>query len=264
MMRMGLGGPVPKKGRVAWVTGAGRGIGAACAEALSRAGLRVALTSRTRVELEATAKRLGGDAFVAPADVTDEAAVGRAHRAIVKKLGPPLILVNAAGLARSAPFLGTTPQLMESLWRLNLMGSFHAIQTVVPAMVKEGWGRIVNVASVAAKAGAPYIAAYASSKHALLGLTRSVAAEFASKGITANAVCPGYVDTQMTGENVALMVEKTGRTHEQIHTYLRAQSPQNRLMRPEEVADAVLYLCREASQGINGQALTIDGGALQW
>lgn len=205
-----------------------------------------------------------GGAFVAAADVTDEAAVKRAHRAIEKDFGAPVVLVNGAGLARSAPFLKTSAETMESMWRLNLMGTFLPIQAAIPGMLHAGWGRIVNVASVAGKHGAPYIAAYASSKHAVLGLTRSLAAEFAAKGITVNAVCPGYVATKMTDDNVALMVEKTGRPKEEVLRYLRSQSPQNRLIQPEEVAAAVLHLCQESSLGINGQALTIDGGALQW
>lgn len=252
------------KGRVAWVTGAGRGIGRACAVALSAAGARVALTSRTKSELQETGKLCKGDTLVAPADVTDARAVARAYSAAEKLWGRVDILVNAAGLARSAPFLKTTPEFLESLWRLNVMGSFHLSQQVIPGMVKAEWGRIVNIASVAAKQGAPYIAAYAASKHGLLGLTRSLAAEFAAKGITVNAVCPGYVATQMTDENVELMVEKTGRPRESIVKYLESQSPQGRLIQPEEVADAVLHLCRPESRGINGQAITIDGGALQW
>lgn len=252
---------------MAWVTGAGRGIGRACALALATEGCHVALTSRTKPELETTMKDCrakGVTALVAAADVTSASALEKSHKAITKTLGPPQVLVNAAGLARSEAFLKTTPDFMESMWRLNVLGSFFPAKLALPAMVEAGWGRIVNVASVAGKVGAPYIAAYASAKHGLVGLTRSLAAEFAAKGVTTNAVCPGYVDTKMTEENVDFMAQKTGRPRDEILATIRAKSPQNRLIQPDEVAAAVLHLCRDESQGVNGQALTIDGGAIQW
>lgn len=258
---------MPLRGRVAWVTGAGRGIGRACALALAREGVHVGLSARTAKELEAVAKEaamLGGRTAVAPCDVTDPAAVARAHDAVVGTLGAPAILVNGAGVARSAPFLKTDLAMMETHWRVNVLGPFVATQAALPAMVQRGWGRVVNVASVAGKAGAPYIASYAASKHALMGITRSLAQEFAAKGVTVNAVCPGYVDTPMTEENVRLMHEKTGRAKETILEALRRFSPQNRLMEADEVAGAVLYLCRDEAGGVNGQGITLDGGTVQW
>jgi NAD(P)-dependent dehydrogenase (short-subunit alcohol dehydrogenase family) len=258
---------VGREARVAWVTGGGRGIGRATSLALARAGHAVAVSARTQTELDETVRlcaKQKAKAVAEVCDVTDDDAVRRSYARISKALGPPLILVNGAGLARSAAFLKTDAALMESLWRLNVLGTFHPTQAALPKMLEAGWGRIVNVASVAGKTGAPYIAAYAASKHAVLGLTRSLAAEVAPKGVTVNAVCPGYVDTKMTDDNVRVIVEKTGLTREAALDRLRAMSPQNRLMTPEEVAATIVHLCGEDARGINGQSVTIDGGALPW
>jgi NAD(P)-dependent dehydrogenase (short-subunit alcohol dehydrogenase family) len=255
------------KGRVAWVTGGGRGIGRAAALALAKAGAHVGLTARSRAELEAVAKEcqaLGVKAVVAPADVSEEAAVDSAYSEITKKLGAPVILVNAAGIARSAPFLKTSVKELEQHWQVNLVGTFLTTRRALPSMAEAGWGRIVNVASVAGKVGHKYVAAYTASKHAVVGLTRAVAAEFASKGITVNAVCPGYVDTPMTDANIQNISERTGMTIEEARSRLMSMSPQNRLITPQEVAASILHFVQESSQGLNGQALTIDGGAIQW
>ena len=255
------------KGRIAWITGGGRGIGRACALALARTGASVAVSARSRAELDAVVKELGAakvKAVAAPCDVTDAKAVERAYKLVAKDLGVPDILVNGAGLARSEAFLKTDARFMEELWRLNLLGTFHATKAALPGMLEKGWGRIVNVASIAGKHGAPYIAAYSSAKHAVLGLTRSLASEFATKGVTVNAVCPGYVDTKMTKDNVRFMMERTGRAESEILEHIRNASPQKRLIAPEEVAAAVAFLCGDAAVGINGQALTIDGGGIQW
>ena len=249
------------------MTGGGRGIGRACALSLGRSGASVGVTARSTAELQAVAnelKGLGCAAVAAPADVTDAKGVAKAYALVAKALGAPDILVNAAGLARSEAFLKTDAKFMEDLWRLNLLGTFHTTKAALPAMLAKGWGRVVNVASVAGKHGAPYIAAYASAKHAVLGLTRSLGAEFAARGITVNAVCPGYVDTKMTTDNVRFMAQKTGRPEREILDHIRNQSPQKRLITPEEVAAEVVHLCEDAAVGINGQAITIDGGALQW
>lgn len=258
---------MPEARRVAWVTGGGRGIGRACAIALAGAGCDVAVTARTAEELGAAAeacRQLGARAHPAPCDVTDPARVEAAHRDVAGSLGPVDVLVNAAGIARSAPFLKTSADLMEMHWRLNVLGTFHCVQMVLPGMVERRWGRIVNVASIAGKVGAPYIAAYAASKHAVLGLTRSLAAEFAARGITVNAVCPGYVDTKMTHDNLDVIAQATKLSRDEALARLRAASPQNRLIAPEEVASVVAHLALPESQGINGQAITIDGGAVQW
>jgi NAD(P)-dependent dehydrogenase (short-subunit alcohol dehydrogenase family) len=258
---------VPEENRVAWVTGAGRGIGAASALALAGEGFAVALSARTREQLEAVAKQCshsGVQTFVAPCDMTDPQAIEKAHGEIVKELGPPSVLVNNAGMARGIPFLKTSPEDMEAHWRTNLLSAYHCSRLVLPAMLESGWGRVVNVASVAGKVGAPYTAAYAVSKHALLGLTRSLAQEFAKKGVTVNAVCPGYVDTPMTEANIQLISDQTGRDKQKVRKYLENLNPQGRFVTPEEVAQQVAWLCKDSSKGINGQAVTIDGGGVQW
>lgn len=258
---------MPEKDQIAWITGAGRGIGAACALALAREGLNVALSSRTREDLEevaGTCAKEGVRTFVAPCDMTDPDTIGVAHERIVKELGPPAVMVNNAGLARGIPFLKTIPEDMELHWRTNLMSAYHCSRLVLPAMKDAGWGRIVNVASVAGKVGAPYTTAYAVSKHALLGLTRSLAQEFAKKGVTVNAVCPGYVDTPMTEKNIRLIAEQTGMDAKKVQERLQAMSPQDRFVTPQEVAQEVAHLCQDGAGAINGQAITIDGGGVQW
>lgn len=251
--------------RVAWITGAGRGIGRACALGLAQDGFAVGLSARTKKELEATARDCPGVATLAsPCDVTQAKDIARAYRAIEKGLGAPAVLVNAAGMARSAAFLESTPKFFDEHWRLNVLGSVHATQAALPRMLRAEWGRVVNIASIAGKVGAPYIAAYAASKHALLGVTRSLALEVAAKGVTVNAVCPGYVDTKMTDDNLAFMEKKTGRPRQEILERILRSNPLHRLIKPEEVAALVRHLCRDESAGINGQAFTIDGGETQW
>lgn len=258
---------VARKNRIAWVTGAGRGIGKATAVALAQAGHDVALSARTGSELEETAKACrahGAAAFVSVCDLTKVQEIEATHEAIAKELGPVSVMVNNAGLARGIPFLKTSVEDMELHWQTNLMSAYHCSRLVLPAMMDVGWGRVVNVASVAGKVGAPYTTAYAVSKHALLGLTRCLAQEFAKKGVTVNAVCPGYVDTPMTEKNIRLIAEQTGMDAKKVEGRLQAMSPQGRFVTPEEVAQEVMHLCQESSGGVNGQAITIDGGGVQW
>jgi NAD(P)-dependent dehydrogenase (short-subunit alcohol dehydrogenase family) len=160
--------------------------------------------------------------------------------------------------------LKTRLQLVDDHMQVNLHGAFHATQAALPAMLEKKWGRVVMIASVAGKVGAPYTAAYTASKHALVGLTRSLAAEFADRGVTVNAVCPGYVDTPLTAENIRIAAERTGKAIEEMRERFQRFSPQGRLTTPEEVAHVVLFLCSEAAGNINGQAITVDGGAVQW
>src|SRR6266581_631265 len=166
-------------------------------------------------------------------------------------------------IAASAKLTDTTDEMWDRMLRVNASGAFYCTRAVLPMMLAAKWGRIVNMASVAGRAGAPYIAAYTASKHALLGLTRAVAAEVASRGITVNAVCPGYVDTEMTDASAANIVKRTGRTDEDARKILEGFSPQRRLMTTPEVAAMTTYLCSEVARGINGQGIVIDGGALQ-
>jgi 2-hydroxycyclohexanecarboxyl-CoA dehydrogenase len=254
-------------GHVAWVTGGGRGIGRACALALAGEKCAVAVTARTATEVSATADacaKLGVQSFHGVCDVTDAAQVARAHKEIAQTLGAPDILVNNAGWAQSSPFLKESLQSLDDHIQVNLHGAFHATQVSLPAMLQKKWGRVVMIASVAGKIGTPYTAAYTASKHAVVGLARSLAAEFADKGITVNAVCPGYVDTPLTTQNIQKAAARTGKSEHEMRERFKAFSPQGRLTAPEEVAHLVVFLCGEAAGNINGQAITVDGGAVQW
>ncbi|HEY7410631.1 MAG TPA: 3-oxoacyl-ACP reductase FabG [Vicinamibacteria bacterium] len=246
-------------GRRALVTGGGSGIGRAVALDLAREGCAVWVAGRRREPLEAVveeAARAGGKAEAVTADVSRVEDV----RALFRTTGRVDILVNGAGIAVSAPLARTSDELWRSILETNLSGAFYCLREAIPAMVERGWGRVVNVASVAGKAGAAYIAAYAASKHGLLGLTRAAAQELADKGVTVNAVCPGYVDTPMTDQNLERMSAKTGRSVDELRRHLEAMSPQKRLFTSEEVSALVVYLCGEEARGINGQALSLDGG----
>jgi len=253
-------------GRIALVTGGGRGIGRSVALALASAGSDVAVTARSSMELDETAaaiRALGRRAEAIVCDVSERTQVDAMVARVRTALGDPLILVNNAGIAASAKLTDTTDEMWDRMLRVNASGAFYCTRAVLPRMMAAKWGRIVNMASVAARAGAPYIAAYTASKHALLGLTRAVAAEVAGRGITVNAVCPGYVDTAMTDGSAANIVKRTGRTEEEARKILEGFSPQGRLMTAPEVAAMTTYLCSEVARGINGQGIVIDGGALQ-
>ena len=252
---------------VAWVTGGGRGIGRASALALAKEGCAVGISARTAPEINAVAdecQALGARSYAAACDVTDSSQVAKAHKEISGVLGAPDILVSNAGWAQSAPFLKSTLQSLDDHMQVNLHGTFHAAQIALPAMLAKKWGRIVVVASVAGKVGTPYTAAYTASKHAVVGLARALAAEFADKGVTVNAVCPGYVDTPLTDTNIKIAAERTGKSEHEVRKRFEGFSPQGRLTAPDEVAHVVTFLCQEAAGNINGQAITVDGGAVQW
>ena len=246
---------------VAVVTGGGRGIGRAVAVRLSAAGHRVALTSRTGDELRATAGLCAGETLVLPADITASAAVDRLFGAVEDAWGRVDVLVGNAGTGTSAPLAKTTDEQWARMLDLNLTAPFRCIRRDVPGMVERGYGRIVVVASVAAKRGEPYISAYTASKHGILGVVRSAAAELAATGVTVNAVCPGYVDTPMTERTVAAIAHRTGRTAEQARAALAAKQPHGRLVTVDEVADAV-WLC-VTNAALNGQGINVDGGGVQ-
>jgi len=170
------------------------------------------------------------------------------------------ILINNAGQASSAPFLKTDAELWRRMMTINLDGTFHCIQEALPGMLAAGWGRIVNIASTAGLIGYPYVTAYCASKHGVIGLTRALALELAAKGVTVNAVCPGFTDTDIVKDAVANIVAKTGRTPEEARAQLAAQNPQKRLVQPGEVANAVAWLCLPGSDAITGQAIAVAGG----
>jgi NAD(P)-dependent dehydrogenase (short-subunit alcohol dehydrogenase family) len=244
------------------VTGAGRGIGAAVARRLSGQGHAVALSARSADELAAVAAGLPGPALVVPADLTDPATADAVLGAVEREWGGPVeVLVLNAGAGVSAPLARTTDEDWARMLDLNLTAPFRLLRAALPGMVEAGWGRVVAVASTAAKRGDPYVAAYTASKHGLLGLVRSAAAEVAGSGVTVNAVCPGYVDTPMTARTVGTISATTGRTPEQAREALARRQPIGRLVDPDEVADAVL-LC-VASAAITGQGINVDGGTVQ-
>lgn len=252
-------------GKKAVVTGGGKGIGAAVARSLAAAGAAVLVAARTLADVESVAALIRGEgheAWAAACDVTDPAQIAALAQAAAEHLGQIDILVNNAGIAHSAPLKAISLDTWNHIFAVNVTGTFLCTQTFLPGMVERGWGRVVNVASIAGRSGAPYIAAYSASKHAVLGFTRSVAAEVAASGVTVNAVCPGYVDTDMTRDSVARIVQKTGRPAEQVTEAIRRTSPQGRLLDPDEVAYLVLSLCDPRAKGINGQAIVQDGGSL--
>jgi NAD(P)-dependent dehydrogenase (short-subunit alcohol dehydrogenase family) len=249
-------------GRVAVVTGAGRGIGAATARALAATGLNVVIAARHRDQIERQAAEfvaLGHRAKAVVCDVTSEASVQALSRESAE-LGPVAVLVNNAGAAASMPVARTSLEDWNRLIAVNATGAFLCTRAFLPGMLERQWGRVVNVASTAGLSGGKYLAAYSAAKHALMGLTRSVAAEVAGTGVTVNAVCPGFVDTEMTAETVDRIVAKTGRSREEALAAALASVGQTRLISVEEVAAAVVSLSTAtSSQQPNGEALILDG-----
>ncbi len=256
---------MPLQNKAAVVTGGGRGIGAAIARALAEAGAELIVSARTRSEIETVAAELksaGHRAHALTCDVTDEKSVAELARAAHERVGRVDILVNNAGVAHSAPLRRITLDDWNRLFAVNATGTFLCTRSFLSGMVERGWGRVVNIASVAALSGSKYIAAYAAAKHAVLGLTRSVAAEVAANGVTVNAVCPGYVDTDMTRESLERIAIKTGMSEAQALQAILDHTPQGRLIAPEEVAHVVLTLCDEKAKSVTGQAIVLDGGGL--
>lgn len=252
--------------RVAFVTGAGRGIGRAIALALADKGHALVVGARSRDQIESLAKEIQsmqGAVLPVLLDVTQESSITKAVSIAQKEFGQIDILINNAGTAKSAPILKTELSLWNELIELNLTGTFLCTKAVLGGMMERGWGRVVNIASVAGKVGAPYISAYTASKHGVIGLTRALAAELAEKGVTVNAICPGYVNTPLTDKNIQNIVDRTGRSAKDTRSFLEGLSPQKRMIEPEEVAALALYLCSEEASGINGQAINLDGGAVQ-
>ncbi len=252
-------------GKTAVVTGGSRGIGSAIASALTEAGAAVVVASRTESAVESTAAALrarGHQAWGVRCDVTDPASVNELAEASRKHLRQVDILINNAGMAHSAPVRSLTLEDWNRLLAVNATGPFLCTQAFLPGMTERNWGRVITIASVVARTGGKYIAAYAASKHAVLGFTRCVAAEVAASGVTVNAVCPGYVDTEMTSESIDRIVKKTGMSPEEALASILQTSPQRRLIKPEEVAHVVVSLCDEKAKGVNGQAILLDGGGL--
>ncbi|HJU93925.1 MAG TPA: 3-hydroxybutyrate dehydrogenase [Pyrinomonadaceae bacterium] len=250
-------------GKTALITGGGRGIGRAIALTFASQGARIAVAARTAEQVEQVASEIGNNAIALVCDVSDSESVARMFSDMRERLGDADILVNNAGIAESATVVNTTDELWNRHISINLSGTFYCTRAALPAMLKKGWGRVINIASIAAKTGAPYVAAYTASKHGVLGLTRTIALEVATTGITANAICPGYVDTEMVSRGIEQITQKTGRPAEEALDLLKKMSPQNRLVTSEEVAAIALLLASDEGRGINGQGINVDGGSVQ-
>jgi len=248
-------------GRHALVTGGGRGIGRAIAAALSAAGATVTVVGRHPGPLsDAVATHHAAGYFVA--DVTDAGALGEGVAAAAGERGPIAILVANAGGAETAPFSRTDGAMFHRMIDLNLMGVVNAIQAVIADMAARRFGRIVAVASTAGLKGYAYVSAYCAAKHAVVGLVRALAVETAKSGITVNAVCPGFADTDLIRDSVARIVTKTGRTEDSVTTELVRQNPQGRLIAPDEIAGAVTFLCSSGASAVTGTTLTVAGGEI--
>ena len=243
-------------GKLALVTGGGRGIGAAIARVLAGAGARVIVCGRTQADLDAVAREIGGVAL--RLDLTD-----RHHTdEVIASVGHVDVLVNNAGVAESAALERTTDEIWDRIMELDVTAPFRVIRALVPGMISAKWGRVINVASNAGVSGYGYSMAYCAAKHAMVGLTRALAVDLARTNVTINALCPGWVQTQMVDEAVTRIATKTGRTEDEARTQLAAMSPQRRIITPSEVAHAALMLCSDGARGIHGQTIVIDGGAV--
>ena len=258
--------------RHALITGAGAGIGASIALQLAQAGCRLTLCGRSQDKLQAQAEALRAQVpdvavLIAPMDVADEHAVQAAVQQAQARFGPVNILVNNAGQASSQPFAKTDAGLWQQMLNVNLTGTYHCIQAVLPGMLEAASvkgtgtpGRIINIASTAGLKGYAYVSAYVAAKHGVVGLTKALALELARKGVTVNAICPGYTETDIVREALANIQTKTGRSEAEARAELVKQNPQGRLVQPAEVANAVLWLCLPGSESITGQAIAVAGG----
>ena len=245
------------EGRHALITGGGTGIGAAAAAHLHAAGAKITVTGRRLEPLQEVAKRLGG--YAVSCDVTQPAQVANAFAEARSISGPIEMLIVNAGIAESAPFHKMTRESWDRIIATNLTAAFDCARAAIGDLLASENGRLVFVASVASLRGVPYAAHYAASKHGLLGLTRSLAAEYAKTNLTVNAVCPGYVDTPMTDQSIARVSEITGRSDGEARSAITSMNASGRLVDPDGIATMILTLCLPQSRDVNGAAITIDG-----
>ena len=248
--------------RHALVTGASRGIGLMVAERLLQQGCKVTLMGRNETSLQQACDQLAalGDVAYVTGDIIDSKVVKAAFAQARERFGPTEILVNNAGQAISERFDRLTEDGWERMLAVNLTGTFHCIQAAMPDMLAAKWGRIVNVASTAGLQGYAYVSAYCAAKHGVIGLTRSLALEVAKKGVTVNAVCPGYTETDLVREALDNIMKKTGMSLDEAKAKLAEGNPQGRLVQPAEVADAIAWLCQPGASAVNGQSIPVDGG----
>ncbi|HZY44583.1 MAG TPA: SDR family NAD(P)-dependent oxidoreductase [Anaerolineae bacterium] len=253
--------------KIAWVTGAGKGIGEAIALALGASGLKVAVSARSAADIDrvaATLREKGGESIAVVCDVTQPESIRVAVAQIQNSLGPIAILVNGAGAAESQKFLGHDDALWRRMIDVNLNSVYYVCKEVAPLMVEAKWGRIINIASIASKVGGKYVAAYTAAKHGVLGLTRALALELVAHNITVNAICPGYVDTPLTDQSIAAITRRTKLSENEARAALEKISPQNRLITSAEVAHVALMLVHDNARGITGQAINVDGGTVMF
>ena len=250
----------PLEGRHVLVTGAAQGIGAAIAQTLARQGAVLTLAGRRKDRLEVLAQQLDARTCCVAMDVGDANSVAQGFADARAALGPITLLVNNAGQAESAPFGKTSQALWQRMLDVNLTGTFLCIQAALPDMLAARQGRIVNIASTAGQRGYAYVAAYVAAKHGVVGLTRSLALELAPKDVTVNAVCPGYTETEILRESIANVMAKTGRSEAEARAEFARGNPQGRIVQPQEVADAVQWLCSDAAGAITGQSISVSGG----
>jgi NAD(P)-dependent dehydrogenase (short-subunit alcohol dehydrogenase family) len=251
--------------KVVLITGASGGIGQALAAEFARSGAVVVISSRNGDKLRALAERLhsdGGRALPLRCDVGDKKQVDMLGGTITERVGTVQILINNAGIAPAVSFLEMDDRVWDEVLRVNLTGTYNCCKAFLPGMIARGWGRIINIASTTAKVAYSHVSAYATSKHGVLGLTRALALETAKLGVTVNAICPGYVETELTRENARRMAEKTGKKTDDVLRLFADSSPQKRLIAPGEVAALALMLASEKAGGITGQAINVDGGAV--
>ena len=256
--------------KLALITGGGRGIGRAIALAFASEGADVVVAARTLDQVKTVAAEIAktsdySKSLAVVCDVSDSASVNKMFADVRENFGYDVdILVNNAGIAETSTINNTTDELWNKHLAINLSGTFYCSRAAMPAMLKNGWGRIINISSIAGKTGAPYISAYSASKHGVMGLTRSLAMEVGPSGVTVNAICPGYVDTDMVAQGIERIKTRTGKSAEEAVDYLKKLNPQNRLVTAEEVAALALLLASDEGRGINGQGLNIDGGSVLW